>query len=461
MKSLFFKAFSIRHSDFNQRCKDAESKLTDAFCINFELDMFPTMKTENPIDDNTELILELKSKKNYKSQLNFINEIVNKTAGEPKPIDYILKEIAKGSELLQYVNCKNELYEDCVVSKEAFQYQIWKTMNEIVNFEKLETVIDNNDIKTAINALKLIPISLFFSFNSAEVMKSDKSLTYINNLLSNLRPTLEKLNSKLETKDNRADIIYDIVNLFIAMGINSFKVEPYCEVNFVYMNQVNETSYVINNSMLSILFDQIVENIQILNKIKQNVKSTGFEYYYKSFDALRLRRLDDIDFDSEGIEISLPENIKELKATEMSIAIIKNVPMLSMQAQNKISNTFVVVKLFNETREIQTTNLKDFEIEYDLSKFNKEYKYCYNFILLETDGVTSSADDNKVKCSSKHTGVFTIGNSDLGGNTNGADSQFWLITLIVILAVVVVSVVAFMMVSKMSSTEKKANLALG
>ena len=56
--------------------------------------------------------------------------------------------------------------------------------------------------------------------------------------------------------------------------------------------------------------------------------------------------------------------------------------------------------------------------------------------------------------------MFTIGNVDLGGSTGGSDSQFWLIMLIVILAVVVVSVVAFMIVSKTKSIEKKSNLAL-
>lgn len=465
MKSLTFKAFSIKHSDFSKRCKDPEAKLTDAFCIDFDMDMYPTMKTQNPIDDNTELILELKSKKNYKSQLNYINEIVNKTSGEPKPIDFILKEIARGSELLQYVNCKNELYEDCVSSKEAFQYEIWKTLNTLVDFENLDAVVDKNDVNTAINVLKLLPISLFFSFNSAEVMKSDKGLEYVINLLSKLELTLKKLDEKIDAKENKKDIIYDIVNLFISMGINSFKVEPYCEVNFVYMNQVNETTYLIHNTKLTNLFNQILSNIKILNKIKENVKSTGFEYYYKSLASSRLRRLEDVDFDAFGIEINIPENAKDAKASEMSIVIIKNVPMLSIMAEGKISNTFLVVSLFDGTTEIQTNILKDFEIEYDLSKFNKDFKYCYNYnqnmFTLDTEDLTSKSDEKKTKCVSKHTGIFTIGNVDLGGSTGGSDSQFWLIMLIVILAVVVVSVVAFMIVSKMKTTpEKKSNLAL-
>ena len=465
MKSLTIKAFSIKHADFAKRCKDPEAKLTDAYCIDFDMDVYPTMKTENPIDDNTELILELKSKKNYKSQLNYINEIVNKTSQEPKPIDFILKEIARGSELLQYVNCKNELYEDCVSSKEAFQYEIWKNLNKLVDFEHLDTVVDKNDVNTAVNVLKLLPISLFFSFNSAEVMKSDKGLEYVINLLSKLELTLKKLDEKIDAKANKKDIIYDIVNLFISMGVNSFKVEPYCEVNFVYMNQVNETTYLIHNTMLTNLFAQILDNLKILNKIKENVKGTGFEYYYKSLAASRLRRLDDVDFDAEGIEINIPENAKDVSASEMSIVIIKNVPMLSIMGEGKISNTFVVVSLFNDTTEIQTNMLKDFEIEYDLSKYNKDFKYCYNYnqnnVSFDTEDLTSKSDEKKTKCVSKHTGVFTIGNVDLGGSTGGSDSQFWLIMLIVILAVVVVSVVAFMIVSKTKSTsEKKSNLAL-
>ena len=249
------------------------------------------------------------------------------------------------------------------------------------------------------------------------------------------------------------------------MGVNSFKVEPYCEVNFVYMNQVNETTYLIHNTMLTNLFAQILDNLKMLNKIKENVKGTGFEYYYKSLAASRLRRLDDVDFDAFGIEINIPENAKDVSASEMSIVIIKNVPMLSIMGEGKISNTFVVVSLFNDTTEIQTNMLKDFEIEYDSSKYTKDFKYCYNYnqnnVSFDTEDLTSKSDEKKTKCVSKHTGVFTIGNVDLGGSTGGSDSQFWLIMLIVILAVVVVSVVAFMIVSKTKSTpEKKSNLAL-
>ena len=473
-RSSKFDGLVINHSDMSMRCKFEESKYTDPYCINLELDTFPELSSKTIFEDNTEYILELKNLKSYKEQLKFVNETLNKTSEEPKPVDYILQKISTASELIQYIKCQEGLYEDCVQKKRLFQEAIWSNINQVVRFDELDTIIEGQDKNTCIRTVKLLAITIFYSFNSAESIPNDNCLIYINNLLSKLPKIIDILKEKLKNDSDKDNTILDVIKLYIAMGVNSFKIEQFSEISGDYNGKVNTTSYLIDDTQLTNLAKQIdlLSNYLIFGKEKVIMNNFYFNTIELSSSRLRNLKEDDtsLSYKLEGIEINLDSSeIKGNGLITVSATIMKNIPVVSLLSRNKVSNIFTSVKLFDGSlTQINTTSLKNFKIIYNVThdNFENNFKYCYEYNqrsnLFDASTIKSIFDESDLKttCQSDHLGIFTIGNIDLGGTTNESGSSFWTILLIIVLVVIVIGVISFFIISKMNICKGKSQQAL-
>lgn len=476
-RSSTFDGFIINHSDISMRCKLEESYYIDPYCINLELDTFPELSSKDIFEDNTEYILELKKLKGYKKQLKFVNETLNKASEEPKPIDFILQKISTASELIQYVKCQEGLYEDCIQKKRLFQKGIWTNINQVVRYDELDSIIEAQDKNTCIRTVKLLPIAIFYSFNSAESIPNDNCLIYINNLLSKLPKIIDILKEKLKNDSDKDNTILDVSKLYIAMGVNSFKIEQFSEISGDYSGKVNTTTYLIDDTQLTDLVKQIdlLSNYLVLGKEKVIMNNFSFKTFELSSSRLRNLKEEDtsISYKSEGIEINLDSSeIKGKGPITVTSTIIKNSPVVSLLSRNKVSNIFTSVKLIDDSlTKIDTSNLKNFKIIYDVAhdNFNKDFKYCYEYIqrsnLFDASQIKSTFDESGLKttCQIEHLGMVTIGNINLGGVINEeeeAGSNFWTILLIIVLVVIVVGVISFFLISKMNICKGKSEQAL-